>query len=64
MEPAAQLVVHSAAGHLFKRHRGRLARRFVACPAGYIEQQIDRRRMSKLGLGAEPAVMAIELFER
>ena len=63
MKPAAQLVVHSAPGHLLERHRGRLAAAHCPRPSRHIQQQINRRRMGKLGLRAKPSVMAIELFQ-
>ena len=64
MEPSAQLIVDPAARHLLQGHHSRRPRRLVARPPGHIEQQVDGRGMSKLGLRAEAPVVAIEFFQR
>ena len=63
MEPAAQLVVDPAQGHLLQGHRSRLPRRLVARASGHIEQQIDGGGMGKLGLRTEAPMVAIELIQ-
>ena len=61
MEPARKLVVDAAPRHLFERHGERLARLLVAAAHRHLQQQIERRRMRKLRLRAEPAVARVEL---
>ena len=61
MKAAGKLIVDAAARHLFQRHREGFARLRVAAVHRQLQQQIERRRMRKLGLRAESAVARIEL---
>ena len=55
------VIVDAASRHLFERRRESLVRHRVAAVHGYLQQQIERRRMRKLRLRAESAVARIEL---
>ena len=64
MEAPAQVVVDATQSHLLQRHRGRFSGRMVAGARGYIEQQVDGRRMGKLGLRTKAPIVAVELLQR
>ena len=62
MKPSGKLVVNAAARHLFERRTQNASpAMLVVAVHGHLQQQVERRRMGKLGLRAEPAVARIEL---
>ena len=61
MKTSGKLVVDAASRHLFERRSKCFASPLIVVAHGRFEQQVERRRMGKLGLRTEPAVARVEL---
>ena len=60
MESAANLIVHSAVGHLVERERGHVQGMFVAGAMVIAQQEIDGHARRKLRSSAKTALSWIE----
>jgi len=64
MKAAGQLVVNAAARHLFERGSKCFLGLLIAAIHRHFEQQVEHRRMRKLGLRTEAAVARVKLIDR
>ena len=63
MKASRELIVDAAARHFFERREEGFAGGLVVAAHGHLEQQVERRRMRKLGLRTEASVARIELAD-